>query len=699
MIYLTTVSAYPTGYADSDELITTGYFGGVSHPPGYPLFTLLTFFSTHLPIPGSVALRANLLSALLQALSLGFVYLTALILIKLVFKRISQTIQQLAAVIGTLTLGFSFLYWNYANLLEVFSLHIFFTTILLFLTTKVIGRKSDPKYLFKIWLFFSIVLGLAMAHHQTIVLLLPGLFLFWLPLFVSFKPKLHFHNLKTFLLGITTALVSFLMSYTLLFIFQVSDSPVSWYFKPTLTGLWEMITRKDYAGITTVDGTETRAYLTGFYLPENFQSLKLYLTHFLPNHFGILSLTLMAVGCISLIKQRVKNLRWGILLLLGLSCLFPAFYLTFPTDSSATVERFQITGLTERMYLMGYVILGVLISVGIAAVFNTYSHIRKFAFLFFIIPLQLLVSNYYEVNLKNYSSTSGYAQSVLANLEPDSVLVCFSDISCFSLFYEQSVNKNRTDVAIIPITVQLQKNYQNLSRFSYKQNPQRIGDIISWSVKQGKPVYLVEVSGYIIEQLGLDGEVFYLQPNGYTYKVVCTPPTEISEPDYTLSIILATNTSSERQHLQLAFRYMIGRQHLGNGIIFARMRAKTAALKELTLAQKLLPENSNVETQVKNLAFYEGDKRYLTPSTCKTAQDFLEKLKYCDVFDKQCRYTNLFRATLAEPTNVYSRLELAAFYEENRFSNLARKEYENILSLDAHHLKARQKLQELEASH
>src|SRR5262245_8209728 len=53
-----------------------GYVLGTAHSPGYPLYTLLTYFSSHLPI-GNIAYRANLFSAVAGALACAISFVLA----------------------------------------------------------------------------------------------------------------------------------------------------------------------------------------------------------------------------------------------------------------------------------------------------------------------------------------------------------------------------------------------------------------------------------------------------------------------------------------------------------------------------------------------------------------------------------------------------------------------------------------------
>src|SRR5438552_18762720 len=73
VIYLVTVS--PTvNLIDSGERITAVHEPGVVHPPGYPLYTLLGYVVSHVPVGSEVAWRVNALSAFFGALAVGAIF-------------------------------------------------------------------------------------------------------------------------------------------------------------------------------------------------------------------------------------------------------------------------------------------------------------------------------------------------------------------------------------------------------------------------------------------------------------------------------------------------------------------------------------------------------------------------------------------------------------------------------------------------
>ncbi|HET6512579.1 MAG TPA: DUF2723 domain-containing protein, partial [Candidatus Kapabacteria bacterium] len=74
IVYLLTMDP-GLGYIDSGELATACSRLGIAHPTGYPLFTLIGWVFSNLPIPASVILKLNVMTALFTAMASGAVVL------------------------------------------------------------------------------------------------------------------------------------------------------------------------------------------------------------------------------------------------------------------------------------------------------------------------------------------------------------------------------------------------------------------------------------------------------------------------------------------------------------------------------------------------------------------------------------------------------------------------------------------------
>ena len=154
--------------ADGGELIAAAVTGGVPHPPGYPLYTLL--LGGWLDLLGLVApatelaWRGNLFSALLAALSVGVTVLTA----GHIFRN--RQLSWLWTLLAGLAWAVSFLPWSQAVITEVYALHMLAMTLLAW---AVLVHPDRPMLLIPI-------VAMGMANHLTFGLLLPAaLYYMW----------------------------------------------------------------------------------------------------------------------------------------------------------------------------------------------------------------------------------------------------------------------------------------------------------------------------------------------------------------------------------------------------------------------------------------------------------------------------------------------------------------------------------------
>ncbi len=134
---------------------------GIAHPTGYPLYTLLGYLFTRLPL-GEPAYRANLFSAVAAAGAVGVLYLAAREL----------TGRRLAAVLAAAQFATMPVWWSQATIAEVYALHGLLQASLLWLILRWAHGRGQ---LWPVGLAF----GLGLAHHRMILLLAPAAVL-WL---------------------------------------------------------------------------------------------------------------------------------------------------------------------------------------------------------------------------------------------------------------------------------------------------------------------------------------------------------------------------------------------------------------------------------------------------------------------------------------------------------------------------------------
>ncbi len=139
---------------------------GVPHPTGYPLFVLAGWIWVHLLPLGSMAWRLNLLVAVCGALAVSLTYLLALRL----------TGRHLPAAGSALLFGLSYTFWTQTSISEVYTLNAVFVAAVLYLLVRWGQVSARPEPGGNSWLIWAaFVFGLSMAHHRTMILLLPGI--------------------------------------------------------------------------------------------------------------------------------------------------------------------------------------------------------------------------------------------------------------------------------------------------------------------------------------------------------------------------------------------------------------------------------------------------------------------------------------------------------------------------------------------
>ena len=170
---------------DCGEFISTSIILGVPHPPGTPLYLLIGNFFAQIPILNDLGARVNLVSPIASALSIMFLYMIIVQLIKK-FTKEDNRIIYLAAFIGALTFTVTDSQWFNAVEAEVYALSTFFTAIVVWLILKwasSLNQNTKVKYL----ILISYCIGLAIGVHLLNLLALPFIALIVFSSSASFK--------------------------------------------------------------------------------------------------------------------------------------------------------------------------------------------------------------------------------------------------------------------------------------------------------------------------------------------------------------------------------------------------------------------------------------------------------------------------------------------------------------------------------
>ena len=189
LVFLVAATVYcltiePTAsFWDCPEFITSAYKLEVGHPPGAPFFMLTgNFFSLFADSPATVARMVNIMSALMSAACILFLFWTITHLVrKLIVKDDGMTTAKMVAIIGSGLVGalaytFSDTFWFSAVEGEVYAYSSMFTALVFWLILKWEDNCDKPHS--DRWLILiAYMIGLSIGVHLLNLLCIPAIVL------------------------------------------------------------------------------------------------------------------------------------------------------------------------------------------------------------------------------------------------------------------------------------------------------------------------------------------------------------------------------------------------------------------------------------------------------------------------------------------------------------------------------------------
>jgi hypothetical protein len=242
----------PRGIALEDDglFAMAAAFGGMAHPPGYPLWTLVAHGLAQVPL-GSVAWRVHVLSGIFGALAVVLLWHFARAL------RLSLAGATLAAA----AYGVSRVFWSQSIIAEVYTLNAAIVFGLALLAQRWSASEPGPDR--GRAAAFGLVFGLGLANHWPLLILeAPALALLLWPARARVARKAPV---------LVATLLAGLLPYAWLVLRSHQDLPVSYYGPiETWQDFWHLVTRADYASadVSGTAGWDDRARFLGFVLTE-----------------------------------------------------------------------------------------------------------------------------------------------------------------------------------------------------------------------------------------------------------------------------------------------------------------------------------------------------------------------------------------------------------------------------------------------
>lgn len=435
--------AYTIYGGDAGDLVSAIVTRGIPHPPGYPLYTLLGVLVNIFVKSGTAAWRAGFLSSIPAILTLIFLFDLLHYL----------THRALLSLISVGVLAFSYPFWLYSEVVEVFSLNNLFIILLLWSLIHFTKEKKK-KYLF----LGAFLLGLALTHHQIIIFLVPSLFILLWSQKKLLRRREFMMSAALFSLG--------LIPYLYVFIAAAKNPGLNWMDLPTLRNFAGLVGRSTY-GTFTIGHFIAQQPLFRFLDILGFIDFAL-------KDFRVAGLILFLLG-FAYLMRREKTLF--LVFTVGfLSYLFFLFYASFPLAGNFIVGTF------ERFVLPLYIFIAIFIAFGILCLeqlLNIFfvralnkSKIQTLfilvSLIFLVYPVGILLLNYPKISiLKNDFTAENLGRDILSSVPINSIIIISSDTPLFDSQYVYFSEKKWPTVKLVHFTKLLNINSEAYFRHLY----------------------------------------------------------------------------------------------------------------------------------------------------------------------------------------------------------------------------------------
>ena len=192
---------------DCPEFILSGNKLEIGHPPGAPFFMLTANFFSLFASPENVALMVNIMSAILSAAGIMFLFwsITHLVRKLIVTKGTEMTTSQMVTIIGSGLVGalaytWSDTYWFSAVEGEVYGYSSLFTAVVFWLILKW-EDNADAPHSDRWLILIAYLVGLSIGVHLLNLLCIPAIVL------VAYYRKVPNANLKGSLVALVLSMV------------------------------------------------------------------------------------------------------------------------------------------------------------------------------------------------------------------------------------------------------------------------------------------------------------------------------------------------------------------------------------------------------------------------------------------------------------------------------------------------------------
>jgi len=453
---------------DSGELATVQITLGIAHPTGYPLFTILGYIFSLIPLPFSKIFQMNLLAAIYCSAAVSFfVYTSKLVLDNLSQFQLKKTSKEktkkrkpadkshvvvseseqtndlpkiISSFFGGIFLAFSKTFWFQSTSTEVYSLHLLLINIIVLFLIKAFLFSDTEKLITKPWILFSVVLAFGFTNHMTTLLIIPGVAYLYF-----YQNRFNIRSFKQILMMLICFFPVLIIIYSYWPI-RASQNPImNWGNPIDIERIFRHFSGKQYQ-VWLFSSSEAAS--------KQFK----YFVNNLPSEY-LLTLVIATAG---LLASFIKARKFFIFnLIIFFSTIFYSI-------------NYDIVDI-DSYFLLAYIALAFFTVFG-TLTFIEFSGKNKINF---AVPLVVLVffcviqyyGNYKDVNQNNNYIYEDYTKALLSSVPKNSIVFSYQwDYFVSASYYFQNVESYRKDVTVIDKELlrrswyynQLKNNHPNL---------------------------------------------------------------------------------------------------------------------------------------------------------------------------------------------------------------------------------------------
>lgn len=646
LVYLLTM--YPSvAFGDGADMVLAAISWGIPHPTGYPLYTLVAYLVSFLPV-GDAAYRINLLSGFFGAATSMVLYL---VLIEIQRKKDGVDAPAIvASAAGAAVFAFSRMFWSQAIQAEIYTFQMLILAVLFLLLVRW-WHEPEDKYL--VWM--AIGFGLGTSHHISMALFAPA----FLAGIASHRPETL--RRPTFLLKLAGLFVLGLTPFLLM--------PLRSYFHP-LRNWGDTHVLANFLG--HIRGS---SYSQHFYFFPSGGTLKQMLVFWrtLLKQFGWPLLALSLPGLVW-VYLRDRNLLSFLFVAVGANLLY-------------ALNIYQIGELT--FYLPTFFIAALLIGLGLSLALTVVAEARPRAAAVACVAVLAVAAVPLGLNLPSQNhrgdwTAYDYSEGILGELGPDAILLFDGDNS-FPIEYLHYGLRMRPDVSVLQMSAldrqwyldEIRRLHPNLKIPATASTVSSAAVAITRDNSPGHPVYLnqfTKLSGYGLTYEGSlfkvakGGGVRFAEAKKFSYR---TPTADAVDPDYFQQLAVAAP-----QFNRLQAQYATG--------------DTTGVLQTADEIRRLYPESALG-------VFQQGLALELAKKNDQALEKYLQALQadplFGDVyyaaakmylqFDPHYALGYLETARIFEPNRPEIHYSLATLYEHNGNIGASQWCWRRILSLEA----------------